>query len=234
MTKTATKAKRNPKTTGKGKVSRTPGKAKTLADVKSAKTEDDDILAALDDEATSTADDILADIEAAETVDKDAIYEEQESTLSVDDTDKKDDAPKAKRKSKSANGEAKAPRPKREINMTKLAEIYPDGNAMVTSIETLPKKVQDKARNALLAMTTGIRLSQYTGYAIDALNNSGGTVEVGKLREILEDRGYKRGTASAQAQQQMTLLPYLGVAERNGRMLTLKPGDALDALKELA
>ncbi|MCR9222879.1 MAG: hypothetical protein NXH70_02320 [Hyphomonas sp.] len=233
MTKTTTKTKRTPKTTGKAKVTRTPGKAKTLADIKTPSTEDDDILAALDDEATATADEILANIETAETVDKTAIYEEQESTLSVDDTANKGDAPKAKRKRKVAEGE-KQPRAKREINMTKLAEIYDDGNKMVKGIDTLPKKVQDKARNAFMAMTAGVRLSQYTGYAVEALKASeNGTIEVANVRELLVKRGYKDGTASAQAQQQMALLPFLGVAERSGRMLIAKPGEAFDALTAL-
>lgn len=229
MTKTATKAKRTTKATSK--VKRTPGKAKTLADIKQTSTEDDDILAALDDEAGATADDILADIEAAETVDKDALYAEQESSLAVDDTSKKT-APKAKRKRKTADGE-KQVRAKREINMTKLAEIYTDPNAKVAEIDNLPKKVQDKARNALMAMTVGVRLSQYTGYAVNALKLSGGAIEVGAIRDILAKRGYSQGTASAQAQQQMALLPFLGVAEREGRVLSIKAGEAFNAITAL-
>jgi hypothetical protein len=235
MSKTATKAKTTTKPKANS-VTRTKGKAKprSLKDIK-AQSEDDDILAALDDEATNTADDILADIASAETIDKSDIYESQESKLSVDDTATKSSPPKkTKRKRKAADGTEKEIRARREIDMTKLAEIYQDAPKMVESITGLPKKVQDKAKNAMLAMTTGARLSQYTGYAVEALKIAeGGTIEVGTLRSILENRGYKQGTANAQAQQQMALLPFLGVAERNGRLLTLKEGDAFTALAAL-
>jgi len=234
MTKTTAKVKTAPKAKAKNSVSRTKGQAKprSLTDIKK-QNEDDDILAALDEESTATADAILADIDAPETVDKSAIYEEQESSLTVDDTEKTKPAKKTKRVRKTADGE-QVLRAKREVDMAKLGEIYEDPIAKINEIESLPMKVRDKARNAFLAMTTSSRLSQYTGYAVAALNTAhDGVIEVGTLRNILESRGYKQGTANAQAQQQMALLPFLGIAERNGRLLTKVDGDAFTALAKL-
>lgn len=251
MTKTTAKAKTTTKTRKSAAKVATTAKGKKRLEEIAAKIEVDDIdrkndadrkreadaetdaiLAAMDAQADAAAEDFMGDAAPVEKIDKEAVYAEQDSELSVDNTETPAEAPKSSRKKKSPAA-AKSVRKPRVIMASSLSKVYDEPEAVIANIDNLPKKVQDKARNAMMAMAGDTRLSQYTKYALDALTASeDGTIEVADIRSLLINRGYKDGTASAQAQQQMVLLPFLGVASRTGSKLTAIGGKPTVALTE--
>ena len=121
-----------------------------------------------------------------------------------------------------ASGKATS-RSRNEIDMKKLSDLVgeEDAKKMVGLIDDLPKKVQDKARNLLIAATGGANLSNYTRYALSLLaaSETGEVKSTDIFRYLAEDRKYSEGTARSQAKQIMTLLPFAGVAERSGSLL---------------
>lgn len=136
--------------------------------------------------------------------------------------------PKAPKKA----AEAKAPKVKKEAVAKPAKEARPTREAardvlgadtfdgIVASIATMPKKVADKAENVLDFVAGRRALSGYTRYAIDALLEEGKITSTG-LVKMLEKRDYSPGTARAQAQQMMALLPQIGLASRDKAELTL-------------
>lgn len=223
MAKANTAAKRGTKTTkGAGAAAKikTEGKGKPTVDLATADLTgvitDKDILAALDAEAESTAGSLTSDA-PVETVDKEAIYEAQDGGTDIVSTS-------------AAETRKRAGRAKRELVASEVKTVF-GSSKIIGKIDDLPVKIQSKARNAIAAMTSGVRLSGYTRYAAEALLAAENQTMTGtQLRDILTARGYTPGTASAQAQQQMTLLPFLGVAQRDGKAIKIADTELMDKL----
>lgn len=102
-------------------------------------------------------------------------------------------------------------------------------NEVVNEIDGLPKKVSEKAVNALQAACGQAKLSVYTQIAVDLLRQKG-SLTLTDLRDGYEapnPKPYGKSTASSQASQMMKLLPYLKIANREGGTLSLNQDSAL-------
>lgn len=190
------------------------------------------LLAEMDEQAIDASLLEAEDIETVTPVNAEEVYASMTSELTVaEPTDeeakpRKSRGPKAKRETVKSGESA----PKRAIDPARLAAIVGETEAqrLIAGAVTLPVKVRDKAVNAVAAITNGVRMSGYTQLAIEHLrkaedNVSTSTGIVGMYRE----RGYSPGTAAAQAQQQMVLLDYLGIAKREGRSIRLNVSNPL-------
>lgn len=186
------------------------------------------LLAKMDEEAIDASLLDAEEVETVATVKAEDVYAKMESELSVADPEdvaavKASKAAKpAKQKRETVKAGESAP--KRTVDPERLAQIVGEEEAqrLITGSAKLPVKVRDKAINALAAVTSGATLSGYTKYAIEHLQKAPENETTSKgIIEMLAGRGYTPGTASAQGQQQMVLLDYLGVAKRDGRTLRL-------------
>jgi len=190
------------------------------------------LLAGMDEEAIVASIADAEDIETVEPIDAEAVYATMSSELTVAEptdegaTPRKSKGSKAKRETVKAGESA----PRRAIDPVRLADIVGEDEAarLLRTATALPVKIRDKAVNAVAAITNGTQMSTYTKMAIDHLrkaedNSSTSAGIVGMYRE----RGYSPGTAAAQAQQQMVLLDYLGVAKREGRGIRLNVSSPL-------
>ena len=180
----------------------------------------DAVLASMDQQAEDTSGALIVGDDAdVEDMDKAEVYAGQESDIVVADG-KQEKSGRTRQKTKKA--EAGTPGVgRRKIDVTKLASILgtqEGADQLISGIHTLPKKVQDKATNALAAITSGGGLSTYTKRTVAKLAESG-TISVAEIKAMMKDSGYSQGTANSQAQQQMVMLNFLGVASRAGSNL---------------
>lgn len=129
--------------------------------------------------------------------------------------------------------EAKVAKPDRDAAKDVIgADLYAGIIAFIDDDKTA-KKVADKAENLLDAIAGRRNLSTYTRYAVDAVL-SGGAITSGELVKLLEARDYSPGTARAQAQQMMALLPMTGLVTREKSALTLNEKSPLVAVLKRA
>ena len=130
------------------------------------------------------------------------------------ETKKKADEARAKNQAKKATDKAqqstKPPKSNTKPVAKKASGKY--------DIESLPKKVQDKAHNAIAALETGKPLSRYTLIALEHLK-SAKSFERKELIEVYISKGLKQSTANSQATQMRKLLPALGIATEDGSKL---------------
>lgn len=184
-----------------------------MADLEALIAGEEEIIKKFDDDTDGAL--IVSDAVEA-TVNKDEIYAKQKSDEAKGKSTRKTRAAKA------SGDTPKAPRASRTLTAAMLSDFHADPQALLDSIDQLPKKVQDKARNALHAAVNGGNASVYTQKAIDMMKNAtGGVITSKDLKSRLEQDGYTSGTAAAQAQQQMVLLDFLGIAKRNRNELAL-------------
>ena len=164
--------------------------------------------------------DTAADVEAAAITDT-----LKEETYKNDDTAPTDTAPEVKPTKK-----ARRPRADAEKKRTVKAEAVAldkivgkkEAEAITTAINSLAIKVTEKANN-VIEYVRGER-SVCSVYTIKALNElrEKNVMTSAAMVELFRGLGYKEGTARSQGQQQMMLLPALGLATRAGNTLTLK------------
>lgn len=98
--------------------------------------------------------------------------------------------------------------------------------ALNKSIDSLAKKVGNKAVNLLRFRNEPNKLQSYTRFGLEHLIASGNT-DSKTLTILLQSKGYTIGTARSQANQLMSLLPTLRVATRSGKSLTLNADSRL-------
>lgn len=223
----------------KGKSSKKPAAEVAVVDADiidaAAAMSEDEILASLDSAAIETSEATAEEVETVTPINVEEVYATMKSDLPISDeadveaTGRKTEG-KAEGKTK---GKAKAKRetvkagesaPRRAIDPERLAAIVgeEEANRLIVESGALPVKIRDKATNAISAILNGTRVSGYTEKAINHLraapeNSATSKDIIGMYRE----NRYSPGTAAAQAQQQMVLLNYLGVAKRDGRTLKL-------------
>ena len=105
--------------------------------------------------------------------------------------------------------------------------------ATLEVIDTLPKKVGEKATNLFNYLKTGEHLSVYTKIAFDLLLEKT-TFTSEDLRNKMLAEGYTTGTSNSQAQQMMQLLPTLKVGVRVKNLMTRNPDSMILAKYEAA
>lgn len=88
------------------------------------------------------------------------------------------------------------------------------------SLDTLAKKVKEKAINAFQSISGQAKLSVYTETAIQMLKDKK-EFSCADLKTKYLARPYSPGTSSAQSSQMMMLLPALNIATRQGNKLVL-------------
>lgn len=91
---------------------------------------------------------------------------------------------------------------------------------LVNEVDTLAKKVKEKAINVFLAIDGKASLSVFTKIAIDMLAEKK-ELTSSELKNRYLGRPYSPGTAGAQSSQMMKLLPALKIATREGSRLYL-------------
>lgn len=178
--------------------------------------------------------DILADIEALQAEldtivteptkeDRAALVEEQKKVKAAADkargTRKEKPAPVELDLSDTQAPEEK-PKPKKTAKpKTNAVPKEATGvTAPAVKLEGLPKKVKEKALNAIKALETGSKPSKYTKLAISNLVATGG-MKRGELVVFFAGTGMGKSTANAQASQMQSLLTTLGVATNEGGVL---------------
>lgn len=130
------------------------------------------------------------------------------------------DEEKAKKKAKTKT----PPKPKFDAeSVLPTLEMTIEGET--PKFEGLAKKVREKVNNIAHNLTTGAKLSNYTVIGLKALFDQG-TVTSKELLETMRER-YSEGTARAQSNQIMNVLPAMKIAIKEGSTLKLNP-----ALKE--
>lgn len=95
-----------------------------------------------------------------------------------------------------------------------------DFQPITDGMKAAPKKVADKVYNTLIHIAGRGKLSSYTRSAI-ALLKEDPQVSNAKLIARYEAEGYTGGTARSQASQQMSVLPILQVARKEGGVLMI-------------
>ncbi len=106
-----------------------------------------------------------------------------------------------------------APEPvkKKKPAKAKVDVVEVTTKAPVVKIELLPKKVKEKALNAIKALEVGAELSRYTRIALKRLSE--GACTRSELVELYVEAGLGASTANSQATQMRSLFPALGLAE---------------------
>jgi hypothetical protein len=217
----------------------TPAKTKTIT--KPVLVDDGSLADLLADDVTPVAVEVVSDTTGAlitsadvEThVNKDEAYANQKNTLSVTGTKVKGKAKSTGRVTKAREaGAAGVGRSRKVMLASDIAAFYDDPAAKIAAISALPIKIQDKARNALLAMSGNARASTYTRQAIEALTSApDNTMTAKELKAFFVGCKYSDGTSAAQAQQQMVLLNFIGAAARDKSSLKLLvPSTITDAI----
>lgn len=103
---------------------------------------------------------------------------------------------------------------------------------LANDVDTLAKKVKEKAINVFLALSGQATLSVYTRIALKLLKDKGEFTGADLKAKYLT-RPYSPGTSSAQSSQMMMLLPALQIAERKGNLLVLNEDSPIfDILSE--
>lgn len=192
------------------------------------------LLSKMDEDAIDAS--LLAseDIETITPINAEEVYASMTSELTVAEPTDEEAKPRksAGRKPKEKRETVKSGEsaPKRAIDPHRLASIVGEAEAarLIAGASALPVKVRDKAVNAVAAITNGVRMSGYTQLAIEHLRKAEDNVSTATgIVGMFRDRGYSPGTAAAQAQQQMVLLDYLGIAKREGRSIRLNTSNPL-------
>lgn len=112
---------------------------------------------------------------------------------------------------------------------TDKAAIEARMTSTLETIDTLAKKVKEKAVNTFAFVAGKTTLSVYTCYVLDLLNKDD-DIETKDLVEVYLARPYSIGTARAQANQMLQLLPALQIAEKVGKCgLKLNPNSVIFA-----
>lgn len=183
----------------------------------------------------------LEEIEAAATVEatKSAAYAEQpgeETEVTTAAASGKSAAPRAARPSRAA-GASPFDVVKAAVNDDEAlqrvamlvtadepsAELVDD---LAKTINNLAKKVGDKASNLLRHKSQPAKLQKYTRLGMDLLIDKG-SVTSADLTKHLQSSGYTIGTARSQANQLMSLLPALKIADKSGRTIAIRPDSVI-------
>jgi hypothetical protein len=177
-----------------------------------------------DETLTAVAGAIAADEIRAES------YAEQDSEVGF--VEPPIEAPKVPGKPRKAKSTGPVTRGRGMSPAEYVAKLTGD-TTLVGVVETLPKKVKEKAANLFDHLHGGKSLSVFTRVALTMLAAEG-SISGPRLVAALQagskrggGDGYSLGTARSQAQQQMTLLAKLGIAKRDGDKLVPDPESAL-------
>lgn len=165
-------------------------------------------------------------------VNKQAIYDAQESTMTP--ASEEDAAPveqpKKGRGKKHVSGSASGSTPRKittsggsrsetltaKANVEELVKIGIDKDdiaGIVAKMDTLPKKVSEKAYNLLRYACGREQLSNYTRFTIEVLRDDG-PMTVPELVKRMEARGWSTGTARSQSQQMSRMFGIYDMIEK--------------------
>jgi hypothetical protein len=150
------------------------------------------------------------------------IYESapaEEAEIETTEADAKKIA-STEKKAKKAKGPSK---PKFDASIVPTIEMTTDHET--PKVEGLAKKVAEKVNNIGHHLTTGAKLSNYTVIGLKMLFEAGSVSSKDLLEKMREN--YSDGTARAQSNQIMNVLPAMKIAIKEGSTLKLNP-----ALKE--
>lgn len=117
-----------------------------------------------------------------------------------------------------------------ELSTKDLTELLKE---RMTSLDTLPKKVGEKAVNLIAHLAGNSKLSCYTEIALEMLLETG-ELSSKALYDRYKARPYSEGTSRSQCGQLMQLLPAMGIAERptSGSLTLVKDSPMANALRE--
>lgn len=186
----------------------------------------------------------MLDAEATAAEIKSSAYAEQEAPVAAND----DEAPIVATTTAAKSKTTRAPRVSRAAggkSSAVLASVMPAEallkaaclvsgdvedpalvDALKTNVDSLAKKVGDKAVNLLRNASDPRKLQNYTRLGLEFLIENGAASSK-TLTDMLQAKGYTIGTARSQANQLMALLPALKVADRSGRNLALNADSTL-------
>lgn len=116
------------------------------------------------------------------------------------------------------------------LSAKELTELLKERMA---ELDTLPKKVGEKAVNLIAHLAGGAKLSCYTEIALGMLLETG-ELSSKALYDRYKARPYSEGTSRSQCGQLMQLLPAMGIAERptTGSLTLVKDSPMANALRE--
>ncbi|WP_429236483.1 hypothetical protein [Aeromonas salmonicida] len=117
-----------------------------------------------------------------------------------------------------------------ELSTKDLTELLKE---RMTSLDTLPKKVGEKAVNLIAHLAGSSKLSCYTEIALEMLLETG-ELSSKALYDRYKARPYSEGTSRSQCGQLMQLLPAMGIAERPtpGTLTLVKDSPLANVLRE--
>ena len=117
-----------------------------------------------------------------------------------------------------------------ELSTKDLTELLKERMA---SLDTLPKKVGEKAVNLIAHLAGNSKLSCYTEIALEILLETG-ELSSKTLYDRYKARPYSEGTSRSQCGQLMQLLPAMGIAERptTGSLTLVKDSPMANAIRE--
>lgn len=117
-----------------------------------------------------------------------------------------------------------------ELSTKDLTELLKERMA---SLDTLPKKVGEKAVNLIAHLAGNAKLSCYTEIALEILLETG-ELSSKTLYDRYKARPYSEGTSRSQCGQLMQLLPAMGIAERptTGSLTLVKDSPMANAIRE--
>jgi len=98
--------------------------------------------------------------------------------------------------------------------------------AKLNEIDSLPKKIQEKAVNFFAHLANGASLSNYTSIAMDILVKHG-EISSRTLRDAYLARPYSIGTSNSQCTQLMKLIQVLNLVVNDGGKLVANPNSTL-------
>ena len=116
-----------------------------------------------------------------------------------------------------------------ELSTKDLTELLKERMA---SLDTLPKKVGEKAVNLIAHLAGNSKLSCYTEIALEMLLETG-ELSSKALYDRYKARPYSEGTSRSQCGQLMQLLPAMGIAERptTGSLTLVKDSPMANAIR---
>ncbi len=117
-----------------------------------------------------------------------------------------------------------------ELSTKDLTDLLKERMA---SLDTLPKKVGEKAVNLIAHLAGNSKLSCYTEIALEMLLETG-ELSSKALYDRYKARPYSEGTSRSQCGQLMQLLPAMGIAERPtpGTLTLVKDSPLANVLRE--
>ncbi|HHT4259170.1 TPA: hypothetical protein ACTYZB_004837 [Klebsiella variicola] len=154
---------------------------------------------------------------------------EKEAAPEAEDLVKQPEEAKEERQEGPKKKEAvKASERKKRFNMEMvpdeyLAELGFERKSFMDGYNSCPVKAMDKVQN-VMAWSQGLaELSIYTKISLCHLVNAGTSDTAGFRLAMMSnpEKPYPASTASTQAGQMMSILPVLGMAEKNGKSLTI-------------